>query len=314
MKKTTDKLYIGDSSLLLADKRRFKDNSIDFIITSPPYADKRKNSYASIHPDKYVEWFMPIAKELHRILKNDGSFILNIKEHARNGEKDTYVLELILEMKKQGWYWIEEYCWYKKNAFPGKWPNRFRDAWERCLHFTKNKEFVMYQDAVKVPMGTWAEKRFKSMSDKDFMRHVSSTNGSLGRNVSNWINRKEAYPHNVLVFEEEHYISNVLEFATVCYNKDHSAAFPMELPTWFINLFTKQGDVVLDPFLGSGTTALVSSALDRRCIGIDIDEEYIRQVKETLNELKSPSKRKRQSAKSVDKLSRVKPGIAPIRA
>lgn len=291
--KTVDKLLVGDSATLLADTKKFEDNSINLVVTSPPYADKRKNSYASIHPDKYVEWFLPISKELHRILKDDGSFVLNIKEHPRNGERDTYVLELILEMKKQGWHWIEEYCWYKKNAFPGKWPNRFRDAWERCLHFTKNKQFAMYQDAVMVPMGTWAEKRFKSMSNKDFERHISQTNGSLGRNVSNWINRAQAYPHNVVVFEEEHYISNVLEFATVCYNKDHSAAFPMELPTWFINLFTKPGDVVLDPFLGSGTTAIVSASMDRRYIGIDIDQEYIKAVQTTLKELsKEPKENK----------------------
>lgn len=290
--KTLDKLFVGDSAKLLSDARKFEDNSIDLIITSPPYADKRKNSYASIHPDKYVDWFMPLAKEMHRILKDDGSFVLNIKEHPRNGERDTYVLELILEMKKQGWYWIEEYCWYKKNAFPGKWPNRFRDAWERCLHFTKNKKFAMYQDAVMVPMGSWAEKRFKSMSDKDFERHISQTNGSLGRNVSNWINRKEAYPHNVVVFEEEHYVSNVLEFATVCYNKDHSAAFPMELPMWFINLFTKPGDVVLDPFLGSGTSAIVSASMGRHYIGIDIDKEYVESVEKTLGELKKETQEK----------------------
>lgn len=283
----SDKLFSGDSGVLLANTKLFKDGSVDFIVTSPPYADKRKNYYASIHPDKYVDWFMPIAKELYRVLKDDGSLIINIKEHARNGERDTYVLELILEMRKQGWYWIEEYCWYKKNAFPGKWPNRFRDAWERCLHFTKNKKFVMYQDAVTVPMGSWAEKRFKSMSDKDFERHISQTNGSLGRNVSNWINRKEAYPHNVMVFEEEHYVSNVLEFATVCYNKDHGAAFPMELPMWFINLFTKQGDLVLDPFMGSGTTALVCVGMNRRYTGIEIMDEYVKGSQETINKLKT---------------------------
>lgn len=285
MKSNIDKLYAGDSQKLLADAKKFPDKSVNLIITSPPYADKRKNSYASISPNKYVEWFKPISVELHRVLKDDGSFILNIKEHPTNGERETYVLELILEMKKQGWLWIEEYCWYKKNAFPGKWPNRFRDAWERCLHFTKNKNFNMYQDAVRVPIGSWAEKRFKSMSDADFTRHISQTNGTLGRNVSNWLNRDTVYPHNVVVFEEEHYLSNVLEFSTVCYNKDHSAAFPMELPTWFINLFTQPGDLVLDPFLGSGTTAIVSKSMGRHYIGIDIDGSYIRSTEKTISEL-----------------------------
>lgn len=292
-----NQILTGDSRIVLSDTKLFENESVDFIVTSPPYADKRKGSYESVHPNKYVEWFMPIAKELHRVLKKDGSLILNIKEHARNGERDTYVLELILEMRRQGWLWVEEYCWYKKNAFPGKWPNRFRDAWERCLHFTKNKDFVMHQNAVKVPMGSWAQKRFKSMTKKDFERHISKTNGSLGRNVSNWINRKKAYPHNVLVFEEEHYVStNVLESATVCYNKEHSAAFPLELPTWFIKLFTKKGDLVLDPFMGSGTTAFACLATERNYIGIEIMEEYAEGTKRTIAELRDKNSPEPKSA------------------
>ncbi|MEW6145016.1 MAG: site-specific DNA-methyltransferase [Thermodesulfobacteriota bacterium] len=280
-----NKVYLGNCQEILTDNIRFPDKSIDFIFTSPPYADKRKRFYGSVHPDKYVEWFLPISLELYRILKDDGSFILNIKEHPRNGERDTYVIELILELKKQGWLWVEEYCWYKKNSFPGKWSNRFRDAWERCLHFTKNKKFKIYQDAVKVPIGKWAEKRFKSMTDNDFKRHLSRTNGTLGRNVSNWLNRKRVYPHNVIVFEEEHYISNVIELATVCNNRKHSAAFPLELPTWFINLFTKQGDIVLDPFLGSGTTAYASLAMQRKYIGIELIDSFVKEFEEQIQEL-----------------------------
>ena len=285
-KEISNILYNGDCSTLLLDKTKFPDESIDFIFTSPPYADKRKRFYDSIHPDDYVEWFTPISKELYRILKRNGSFILNIKEHPRNGERDTYVLELILALKKQGWLWVEEYCWYKKNSFPGKWPNRFRDAWERCLHFAKNEKFKMYQNAVKVPIGDWSKKRFKSMTDNDFQRHISQTNGSLGRNVSNWLNRKKVYPHNVVVFEEEHYISNVIEFATVCYNKKHSAAFPLELPTWFLKLFTRKNDIVLDPFIGSGTTAYACLVLDRRYIGIDLNQQFIKDAEKTIIDLK----------------------------
>ncbi len=288
----------GDCNIILKD---IPDNCVDLIITSPPYADKRKRFYDSIHPDKYVEWFVPIADQLMRVLKPKGSFILNIKEHPRDGERDTYVLELILSLKKSGWYWIEEYCWYKKNSFPGKWPNRFRDSWERCLHFSKDKDFNMYQDAVKVPIGDWAEKRFKSMSEKDFIRHISGTNGTLGRNVSNWLNKKTVYPHNVLVFEEEHYLDslenrianvpNIIEFATVCYNKKHSAAFPLELPTWFIRLLSKKGDVIFDPFIGSGTTAVAASLLDRYYIGIEKDQEFVNEARNSLTEVKNTKKK-----------------------
>jgi len=273
--------------------------SIDLIVTSPPYADKRKRFYGSIHPEKYVQWFKPIANELYRILKPSGSFILNIKEHPREGERDTYVLELILELKKAGWFWIEEYCWYKKNSFPGKWPNRFRDSWERCLHFTKRKDFKMYQDAVKVPIGEWAEKRFKSLSEQDFKRHVSKTNGTLGRNVSNWLDRRKVYPHNVIVFEEERFVTSepqkienkygnvptLIEFATVCYNKEHSAAFPIELPYWFLRLFTKKGDVVLDPFVGSGTTAISAILLERNFIGVEKKKAFAQYARKNIKEL-----------------------------
>lgn len=297
----TNILYNGDSVKLLADLKKFPDKSVNLVVTSPPYADKRKNSYKGVHSAKYVEWFLPITEQLKRILQDNGSFILNIKEHPSNGERETYVLELILEMKKQGWLWIEEYCWYKKNSFPGKWPNRFRDSWERCLHFTKKKDFKMYQDAVKVPIGDWAAKRFKSMSENDFVRHVSKNNSHLARNVSNWLNKKKVFPHNVLVFEEEHrlYLGNVVETAVDVSNKNHSAIFPIELPSWFIRLFTKEDDVVLDPFLGSGTTAVAASLNGRKYIGIELKKEYFDEATKNVNEVKKVLKTKKPSLKKI---------------
>jgi site-specific DNA-methyltransferase (adenine-specific) len=278
-----NKIYHGDCAVALS---QIADDSVNLIVTSPPYADKRKNSYGGTHSDKYVEWFMPIATQLYRVLKNDGSFVLNIKEHPTNGERETYVLELILEMKRQGWRWVEEYCWYKKNSFPGKWTNRFRDSWERCLHFTKSTDFKMYQDEVTVPIGDWAQKRFKSMTENDFVRYISKNNTHLGRNVSNWLNRKKVYPHNVLVFEEEHrlYLSNVIENAVDGTSKNHSAIFPIELPSWFIKVFSKVDDVILDPFLGSGTTAVAAVLHNRNYIGVEIIKDYFEEAEKNINE------------------------------
>ncbi|MBD2384663.1 site-specific DNA-methyltransferase [Cylindrospermum sp. FACHB-282] len=254
-----NKIILGNCLDIL---QNLPSNCVDFIVTSPPYADSRKNTYGGIHPDKYVEWFLPISQELHRVLKEDGTFILNIKEKVLNGERHTYVLELILEMKKQGWLWTEEFIWHKKNCFPGKWSNRFRDAWERCLQFNKQKKFNMYQEAVMVPMGEWAKSRLKNLSETDKKRDASKVGSPFGKNISNWVGREMAYP------------TNVVHLATECNNKNHSAAFPKELPLWFIKLFTKEGDLVLDPFVGSGTTCVVAAELDREYIGIEIKADY----------------------------------------
>lgn len=246
-------------------------NSVDLIVTSPPYADQRKDTYGGVDPDKYVEWFLPISNQLKRVLKDEGSFILNIKERVVNGERHTYVLELILALRKQGWLWTEEYVWHKRNSYPGKWPNRFRDGWERCLHFTKQKHFVMYQDEVRVPMGDWKHSRLKNLSETDKRRDNSHVQSGFGKKIENWIGRDLAYP------------DNVLHLATECGNQGHSAAFPVDLPSWFIKLFTKPGDIVLDPFLGSGTTAVAAKQLSRKYIGIEIDPSYVHIAQERLN-------------------------------
>ncbi len=262
-------IILGDCLSVL---KKMQDNSIDLIVTSPPYADQRKSTYGGIGPDKYVEWFLPITKELLRVLRPKGTFILNIKEKVVNSERHTYVMELIIEMRKQGWLWTEEFIWHKKNCFPGKWPNRFRDSWERLLQFNKQKDFNMYQDEVRVPMGDWAKTRLKNLSETDKRRDNSRVGSGFGKNVSKWVGRELAYPTNVLVM------------ATESSNKNHSAVFPKELPSWFIKLFTRPGDVVLDPFLGSGTTSVVAFQLDRNSIGIEILEEYHKLAVKNINE------------------------------
>ena len=272
---TVPQIILGDSLNVL---KTLKENSVDLIVTSPPYADNRIKSYGGIHPDKYVEWFLPISGELLRVLKKDGTFILNIKEKVNNGERHTYVIDLILEMRKQGWLWTEEFIWHKKNSYPGKWPNRFRDSWERLLQFNKDKRFKMYQEAVMVPMGDWAKSRLKKLSETDKRRDNSRVGSGFGKNISNWVGRNMAYP------------SNVLHLATETGNKKHSAAFPKELPSWFIKLFTQKGDTVLDPFLGSGTTCVVSRELERRSIGIEILEEYYKIAKVNIENLNTKDK------------------------
>jgi len=254
----------GDALSLLNDSKLFLDESIDLIITSPPYADKRANNYRTIKEADYVDWFLSISKLLKRVLKKDGSFILNIKEGIKEYERRTYVLELILALKEQGWLWLEEYHWVKTNSFPGSWPTHFRDGWERCLHFSKSKKIKFYKENVKVPIGEWSKKRFEGKIIKhDQSKYFSKTNSGFSRKVDNWSGKSSVDPDNVLVF------------ATESANKQHSAAYPVALPKWFIKLLTKKDDLVLDPFIGSGTTAIAAKSLGRKFLGIEIEEEIV---------------------------------------
>ena len=265
-----DAIVEGDA---LQELRRTPDDYVDLIVTSPPYADSRKRTYGGMHPDQYVSWFSPFSSELLRALKPTGSFVLNIKEKVVEGERHTYVIDLIQKLRTQGWIWTEEYIWHKRNCYPGKWPNRFRDAWERCLHFTKSKKFHMYQNEVRVPMGDWRHARLRNLSETDKRRDESKVESGFGKKIENWIGRDLAFP------------TNVLHLATECSNKQHSAAFPESLPIWFIKLFTKPGDLVLDPFLGSGTTAVAAAKLQRHFLGFEVKSEYCNLAREKIDAL-----------------------------
>lgn len=252
-------VYFGDSLEVLS---RFEDQSVNLIVTSPPYADARKNTYGGVSPEKYVDWFLPFAQEMFRVLSDDGSFVLNIKERVVSGERSTYVYELVIALRELGWLWTEEYLWHKTTAAPGKWPNRFRDQFEHLYHFTKQKKFVMNQDAVKVPVGDWSKSRLKNLSEKDRTRQESGTQSGVGRKIEAWEGVELVYP------------GNVLHGAGETQNRGHSAVFPEWIPSWFIKLFSNPGDVVLDPFVGSGTTLVAAHQLGRSSIGIELFEEH----------------------------------------
>ena len=254
-----NKIILGDCEDIL---RKFPDDSIDLIFTSPPYADARKRTYGGVRPDKYVNWFLPKAEQFLRVLKPTGTFILNIKERVVNGERLIYVIELIMGIKKQGWLWTEEFIWHKKNPFPGKWPNRFRDGWERLLQFNKRQKFNMYQETVMIPPSDATKARALRLTNADKVMRKLRTGSGLDSKLSSCVNRNMVYP------------TNVLHMATESWYRGHSAVFPIGLPIWFIKLFTVEGDIVLDPFVGSGTTALAAKKLGRNYIGIDIIKEY----------------------------------------
>ena len=265
-------IYQGDCETVIP--ARIPKSAVNLIVTSPPYADRRSN-YGAIHPDKYVDWFMPKAKSFMSCLKDDGSFVLNIKEQAVGGEKHRYVYDLVLALRDSGWRLVDEYCWHKKDCYPGKWPNRFRDSWERIYHFTLNGSFKMNQETVMVPTGDWKDARLANLSETDRTRDLSKHGNGFGKRVENWVGRELAYP------------TNVLHMATECGFKGHPEPFPKSLPEWFIRLFTDPADIVLDPFAGSGTTLVAALELGRNAIGIDLETQYCSMMEESVGEMSS---------------------------
>ena len=255
----------------LTSLSQLDDNSVQLIVTSPPYAMQRTNTYGGIPTDKYSEWFVKRANEFKRVLKPDGTFILNIKEHCEDGQRSRYVLRLIDALCDSGWRWTEELIWRKPNAMPGYWGNRFRDAWERLLQFNLNRKFKMRQEEVRV------ESAYVPNA-------VSATQGRLSsRNGSNFGINKAAFK-----FKDWKYPDNVLELALYPGDdnaKRHSAVFPKELPDWFIRLFTDEGDLVLDPFCGSGTTLVAALKLGRPSIGCEIHKEYCQVAQDRIQAL-----------------------------
>ena len=130
----------------------------------------------------------------------------------------------------------------------------------------------MYQEEVMISVGDWAKTRLKNLSYTDKVRDKSKVGSGFGKNVSNWLNRDRVYP------------TNVLHLATECNNKNHSAAFPKELPEWFIKLFTRPHGTVIDPFMGSGTTNLVARRMGRNSIGIEVLYDYYKAVRDQIEE------------------------------
>jgi DNA modification methylase len=271
---TTTQIIAGDCREKLLD---IEDNSIDLVVTSPPYADQRKTTYGGIQPDEYVEWFLPISKELLRVLKPTGTFILNIKEKTVAGERHTYVLDLIKALRGQGWRWTEEFIWRKTSSVSGKWRTRLRDGWERLLQFNKTFDFAMYQDAVMRPPTESTILRIKRAQTLRRFRIHQKLGGKQRSSTGSGfiINFTDKSLEWVLP-------DNVLELSTEPVSQKHSAVFPKGIPEFFINLFTAEGDTVLDPFLGSGTSGHVARHMGRNFVGIEVKPEYVQVATERI--------------------------------
>lgn len=267
-----NKTYLGDCMELA---KKLPDNSIDLVVTSPPYADTVSYGHKVkvFDTEKYVDWFLELFKESKRFLKNTGSFILNINDKATNGERSTYVFELVCRIVKETELKLfDRYIWFKKSALPMTGEKRLNDRIEYIFHFVKDpKKFKTHTDRVRIPYKEVSLKRFKNkVHGNDIILPDGTT--VLSQRGSSKAHPKGAKPITVFRFDTGSALRGL----------KHPAPFHPQLPEWFINWLTDKGDIILDPFMGGGATAISSLKLDRNYIGFDINPEYIKMTEKRI--------------------------------
>lgn len=253
--------------------------SVDLVVTSPPYADQRDYGQmgSSISPDKYVEWFAPKAEEIHRVLKDNGSFVLNINDKVVGGYQHLFVFELVLHLcKKTGFNLVRDYIWYNPATPPNVYSRggygRTKKSHEYCFWFSKGTEWTFKLDPIRKPYGKDMLKflQGKGKGDRNQNTRPSTHNFNCEKV---WTDNGGSDPGSVIELGNTN--SNDV-FAKLCKERgiSHPARFPEKLVEFFILSGTNEGDLVLDPFSGSGTTAISAERNGRKWIGIDANSDY----------------------------------------
>ena len=243
------------------------------VITSPPYATQREYDPASgfkpVPPDEYCEWFRDVATNVAAILADDGSYLLNIKEHAADGERSLYVKDLVIAHRRQwGWRFVDEFCWRKTdNGVPGGWGNRFKNAWEPVFHFCSQQQIKFRPKAVG------------HESDDCFDYNPNNPKSTSGSGLLGTGARGSAAGESEATDDDGRFTgiarpSNVVEVKSESSQGTHSAPFPRALVEFFLMAFSDAGDVVFDPFMGSGTTMAAAHVLGRKGYGCEISPAY----------------------------------------
>jgi DNA modification methylase len=253
-------------------------------ITSPPYATQREydasSGFKPIPPEQYADWYRDVAANIAAILAVGGSYFLNIKEHADQGERSLYVKDLVIAHRRQwGWRFVDEFCWRKTdNGVPGGWGNRFKNAWEPVFHFCLDCANIKFRPHA---VGHVSEDCFdyspgnpKSTSGSGLLgtgpRGAAASLPPQGSQGWGHMRRKLVDGRHEGIARP----SNVIEVRSESSQGSHSAPYPRGLVEFFVKAFSDPGDIVCDPFLGSGTTMAAAHVLGRIGCGCEISPAY----------------------------------------
>ena len=263
-----DVWILGKHRLMCGDCKSFSDieklligKKINLVITSPPYASQRTydegSGFKPLHPDEFVSWYQEVASNIMANLADDGSYFCNIKPNADGIKRELYVFDLVLaHVRDWGWNFADEFCW-ERSGIPQQVARRFKNQFEPIYHFTKG-EWKFRPDAVKHESKSVPKAKGKGAGDTNAAKrqgHVSAVDG-------NDIAAGMAYPGNRLpTFQSE--------------ALGHPAAYPVGLPEFFVKAYTDSGDIVFDPFMGSGSTLIAAEKNGRIACGTELSPIYV---------------------------------------
>ena len=277
--------HLGDSLELL---RSMPTGSVNLVMTSPPYALHFKKEYGNANKSDYVDWLLPFAREINRVLTDDGSFVLNIGGSYNQGSptRSIYHYKLLIALVEEvGFHLAQECFWYN----PAKMPMPAEWVTERRIRVQDSVEYVWWLSKTEWPKA----------SNRNVLRPYSADMIRLNRKGVEKTTRPGGYKINEGFAEtnaggsippnmiDDDTPTDLLKFGNNAANdaytmkckeagiKIHPARFPAALPEFFIKLLTDVDDVVVDPFAGSNTTGMVAEGLERRWIAMEAIEEYL---------------------------------------
>lgn len=267
--------FLGDSLEVLTDLR---DESVNLVVTSPPFALTYKKSYGNVPASEYVEWFLPYGREIHRILAKDGSFVLDIGGAWNKGSptRSLYQFKLLLALcEKVGFHLAEDIYWYNPGAIPApaEWVN------VRRIRVKTAVDMVWWLSKTEWPKAD--NTRVLKDYSKDMVRLIEkgykAKRRPSGHNITKKFGRDHggAIPPNLIELGNNDSNGHYLKACARSGLPVHPARFPRGLPEFFIRLCTDEGDVVLDPFAGSNVTGEAAEGLGRRWIAVEIQREFL---------------------------------------
>ena len=234
---------------------------INVAITSPPYASQRKydesSGFKPISPNDYVEWYQDVAANIIANLQHDGSYFCNIKPNAEELKRELYVFDLVLaHVRDWGWNFAEEFCW-ERAGIPQQVARRFKNQFEPIYHFTKS-EWKFRPEAVKHESKAVPKALGKGAGDTNAAKRQGHVSAIYGNDIAAGM----AYPGNRLPTFQSAALG-------------HPAAYPVGLPEFFIKAYSDEGDVVYDPFMGSGSTLIAAEKNGRIACGLELSPKYV---------------------------------------